>query len=111
MRPLLITALAALVTTRPMARLTLEPATVEIKTFQFAPETLHVRVGAHVRWVNRDEIEHTVTAGSPESRSPFINRVLNEKGATVEITLDQPGTFNYFCDRHQFMRGTLTVTR
>ena len=36
-------------------------------------------------------------------------KVLNGKGAAVEITFDSPGTYVYFCDRHQFMRGAITM--
>src|SRR6185436_13812748 len=107
MRLLLITALS-LVATDTSRVATNAPATVEIKTFQFAPDTLLVRIGTRVRWINRDEIEHTVTTGSPDKREPLINKLLAGKATEVELTLDRPGTYTYFCDRHHFMRGTLT---
>lgn len=88
-----------------------EPARVDLKTFQFTPDTLRVRVGTTVRWTNQDDIEHTVTAGSPSERDASFDTVLKAKGATAERTFDRTGTFTYFCDRHQFMRGTITVTR
>ncbi len=89
----------------------LEPVSVELKTFQFTPDTLRVSVGATVRWTNQDEIEHTVTAGSPSERDVSFNATLAKKGAAAERTFERAGTFTYFCDRHQFMRGTITVTR
>jgi plastocyanin len=112
MRLLLVTAfsIAASAATR-VSPPNHEPASVEIKTFQFAPDTLRIHVGTRVRWVNRDDIEHTVTAGSPEKRDPLFDHKLTPKGGAIEITFDHPGTFVYFCDRHQFMRGALTVTR
>ena len=88
-----------------------EPVQVDVKTFQFAPDTLRVSVGTTVRWTNQDDIEHTVTAGSPSERDASFNAPLAKKGATAERTFDRTGTFTYFCDRHQFMRGTITVTR
>lgn len=87
-----------------------EPAQVDLKTFQFAPDTLRVSVGTTVRWTNQDDIEHTVTAGSPERDAAF-NATLAKKGATAEKRFDRTGTFTYFCGRHQFMRGSITVTR
>ena len=84
---------------------------VAVKTFQFAPDTLRVRVGTRVVWINEDEIEHTVTAGTPAARNAAFNAVLKTKGASTERAFDTPGTFTYFCDRHQFMRGSITVTR
>lgn len=86
-------------------------ATVEIKTFQFAPDTLRIQAGTRVTWMNRDEIEHTVTAGAPDARATTFDKALGGKGSTYEVAFDHPGTFGYFCDRHQFMRGTIIVTR
>jgi plastocyanin len=83
---------------------------VEIRTFQFAPDTIAVKAGTRVRWTNQDEIEHTVTAGTPEKRDTRFDGTLKAKGATYEASFDRPGTFTYFCDRHQFMRGTITVS-
>ena len=88
-----------------------DPARVDIRTFQFAPDTVHVKVGSKVVWINQDEIEHTVTAGTPADRDNTLNAVLKSKGATAEHSFDRAGTFTVFCDRHQFMRGTITVTR
>ncbi|HEV8363586.1 MAG TPA: plastocyanin/azurin family copper-binding protein [Gemmatimonadaceae bacterium] len=88
-----------------------DPVAIDLKTFQFAPDTLRVSVGTTVRWTNQDDIEHTVTAGSPSERDASFNATLAKKGATAERMFDRAGTFMYFCDRHQFMRGTITVTR
>lgn len=60
---------------------------------------------------NEDEIEHTVSAGTPSERDPAFSAVLSGKGKTTERTFDRAGTFTYFCERHQFMRGGITITR
>jgi plastocyanin len=85
-------------------------ASVEIRTFQFAPDTIRVKAGTRIRWTNQDDIEHTVTAGIPEKRDTRFDGTLKAKGANYETTFDRPGTFTYFCDRHQFMRGTVVVS-
>lgn len=87
----------------------LAPASVELKLFQFAPGTVQIEAGATVRWTNRDQIEHTVTGGSPDRRIDGWNDVLGD-GRSATRTFDRPGTFTYFCDRHHFMRGTVVVT-
>ena len=84
---------------------------VEIRTFQFAPDTVKVTVGMAVTWINRDEIEHTVTTGTPDGRDGMMHVVLRAKGDSVSRTFERAGTWTYFCDRHQFMRGVITVTR
>jgi plastocyanin len=84
-------------------------ARVSIQTFQFQPGDLTVRAGTRVTWVNQDDIAHTVTSGTPEKRDGRFNASLNAKGATFSTTFDQPGTYPYFCDRHQSMRGQIRV--
>ena len=84
---------------------------VEIRTFQFAPDTVKVGVGTKVTWINRDDIEHTVTTGTPDGRDGTLDAVLRAKGDSVSRTFERAGTWTWFCDRHQFMRGVITVTR
>ncbi len=84
---------------------------VDIRTFQFAPDTVKVTVGTKVTWNNRDEIEHTVTTGTPDGRDGTLDAVLRMKGDSASRTFERAGTWTYFCDRHPFMRGVITVTR
>lgn len=102
---LALLAVAALTAADPWVR------RVEIRTFQFAPDTVKVTVGTRVTWINRDEIEHTVTTGTPDGRDGTLDVVLRTKGDSVSKAFERAGTWTWFCDRHQFMRGVITVTR
>ena len=102
---LALLAVAALTAADPSVR------RVEIRTFQFAPDTVKVTVGTRVTWINRDEIEHTVTTGTPDGRDGTLDVVLRTKGDSVSKAFERAGTWTWFCDRHQFMRGVITVTR
>jgi plastocyanin len=84
-------------------------ATVSIGTFQFAPDTLRVKAGTRVVWTNTDEIEHTITSGTPDTRDDRFNGVVATRGATYSAVLKEAGTYRYFCDRHRFMNGTVIV--
>ena len=84
-------------------------ATVSIRTFQFAPDTLRVKAGTRVVWTNTDEIEHTITSGTPDTRDDRFNGVVATRGATYSAVLKEAGTYRYFCDRHRFMNGTVIV--
>ena len=107
--------IALLVTLILMSPPVAQPATtgngagVVIQTFQFKPTPLAVKAGTPVVWTNNDDIEHTVTAGTPESRDERFNASLAGKGATFSHTFTQPGTYTYFCTRHQSMRGEIRV--
>jgi plastocyanin len=86
-------------------------ATVSIRTFQFSPDTLRVKVGTRVVWSNLDEIEHTITSGTPDSADGRFNGVVDRRGATYSAVPRNAGTYRYFCDRHRFMNGTVIVSR
>ena len=82
---------------------------VMIQLFQYQPGRLEIKAGTAVTWVNQDEIQHTVTLGTPESRNAAISLPLPGKGATASFTFDRPGDYEYFCERHQSMRGQIRV--
>ena len=84
-------------------------AAVTIQTFQFRPEGLEVKAGTRVTWTNTDDIEHTVTSGTPETPAGRFNSPLDGKGTTFSLTFTEPGTYTYFCSRHQHMRGEIRV--
>ena len=86
-------------------------ASVAIRTFQFAPDTLRVKAGTRVVWSNADEIEHTITSGSPEKTDGPFHGVVDRRDATYSAVVERAGTHRYFCDRHRFMTGTVIVTR
>jgi plastocyanin len=85
-------------------------AQVTIKTFAFGPKTLDVPVGTSVVWTNADDIEHTVTSGTPESQDSAFDQPLGTRGDSATVRFDSVGTWSYFCKRHSFMRGEIRVT-
>jgi plastocyanin len=99
-------------TVAPMAPMAPAGVTVTINTFNFQPDPLTVAAGTVITFVNEDAIDHTVTAGTRENPQPdLFNGVLPEEGATFELVLDEPGTYDYFCSRHSGpgMTGTIVV--
>ena len=83
-----------------------EPNTITIKNFAFAPKPLNVKAGTTITVTNTDGTAHTVTAAKGAFDTGDI-----DGGATVQITVDQPGTYAFFCDIHQYMKGTIHVDR
>jgi plastocyanin len=78
---------------------------VHINNFAFGPQTLTVRAGTIVTWVNDDEEPHTVTASDHSYRSPILNT-----GGRVSHRYDTPGQYAYFCSLHPHMTGRIVVT-
>jgi plastocyanin len=84
--------------------------TVTISGFTFKPTPLEVKAGTAVTWTNKDEILHTVTSGAPGMADGKFSGMLDGKGKTFSFTFDQPGTFKYFCERHNSMTGEIVVS-
>lgn len=78
---------------------------VTIENFAYSPPLLRADVGQEITVKNADGVAHTLTA---EDRS-FSTGTLDPSGsATVKPA--RPGTFSYFCEIHQYMKGQLTVS-
>ncbi len=78
---------------------------VDIKDFMYVPASIEVPVGATVTWTNSDAAPHTATA---QDREALQSGTLNQ-GDAYSQTFDQPGTFDYFCEFHANMKGTIDV--
>lgn len=86
--------------------------TVTIKTFNFDPDPLTVAAGTTITFVNDDSINHSVTPGTRDSAGDaFEEGVMAAKGDEFELTLDEPGTYDYFCKFHpgDGMTGQIVV--
>lgn len=87
-----------------------DQAAAEIKLFQFKPRSLEIKAGTTVTWTNGDAIEHSVTAGKPGKASGGFDSNYFTLGQSWSHTFTEPGTYTYFCKRHNSMTGTITVT-
>jgi plastocyanin len=83
------------------------------RPFGFRPEAVTVPVGSSVRWVNDDDVFHTITSTDSLSvRRPngLFNKSLSRKGEAFTYTFSSPGTYRYYCQPHtDFMFGTVRV--
>ena len=71
----------------------------------YSPANFTIRLGATVTWVNHDSAPHTVTSTSGMFDSGNI-----DGGAVYEFTFTKPGTYQYTCSYHAWMKGTIIVT-
>lgn len=78
---------------------------VEIVDFNFKPEALQVKVGTKVTFTNKDSFDHTVTAKDKSFDSGNL-----AKDATFEQTFDKAGTYEYLCNIHNSMTGSVVVS-
>jgi plastocyanin len=77
-----------------------------IASFQYDPSPLTVAPGASVAVSNRDSAGHTATSDT----SGLFKSGNVAKGQTVTFTAPtKPGTYQFHCDYHANMHGTLIV--
>jgi plastocyanin len=73
--------------------------------------TITVPAGSTIAFVNRDNIDHTVTAGTPpDDAAGTIDLMLPEQGATAQFTLPEPGEYEFSYAIHNHMKGVVEVT-
>ncbi len=82
---------------------------VEIADFKFVPAAISVATGTTITWTNRDSAPHTATSGASPSPDGLFDTGILKKGQSKKIKLSKPGTFEYYCELHAFMKGTVTV--
>ncbi len=82
---------------------------VAISNFLFQPAGVPVAVNDIVQWTNNDSITHTVTSGTPGNVDGKFDSGNLAPGATVCVQFLSAGTYQYFCNIHTFMTGSVTV--
>ncbi|MEK9628028.1 MAG: plastocyanin/azurin family copper-binding protein [Nitrospinota bacterium] len=85
--------------------------TVEVEIFKsaFFPAVVEVKKGDTVKWVNKEEVLHTVTSGKSPIHDDKFNASFLVKEYEVKID-ETPGVIDYFCAIHNAtMRGAIIV--
>jgi len=83
-----------------------KPATVAIKSFKYAPGTVHVRAGERVTFTNDDKAGHTATFTAGPSK---LDTDRLEQGDRAALTFPKAGRYAYVCAFHAFMKGDVIV--
>ena len=77
---------------------------ITIDNFTFTPKELTVAVGTTVKWLNHDDIPHTIV----EKKTTFRSKALDTDDS-YSFTFTSAGTFDYFCGLHPHMVGQVIV--
>jgi plastocyanin len=78
---------------------------VDIKDFTYVPDPIEVPAGTTITWTNSDAVPHTATA---QDRAVLQSGTLNQ-GDSFSQTFAEPGSYDYFCEFHANMKGTIVV--
>ena len=91
----------------PLSAIGANKVVVAIRNFAFFPDTVRVRPGTEVTWVNCEtDVQdfHTSTSSTGAWDSGALNR-----GEVFSRSFGAAGAFEYFCEPHPFMRGAVIV--
>lgn len=85
-----------------------ETVVVQIIKSSFVPAVVKIKKGDTVRWINTENLMHTVTSGkAPNADGLFNGPNVPSKFETV---INQTGFIDYFCAlHHAIMRGVIIV--
>ncbi len=78
--------------------------TVNIRDLTFHPESLDVRAGDRITWINHDIAPHTATAVDGRWDTGPL-----KKGARASVTVGADMTSHYFCRFHPAMKAVVRV--
>ena len=84
---------------------------VSMENIQFDPSDITVNAGETITFTNNESVPHDVH----KSSGPGVDFASGpsggmQEGDTFELTLDEPGNYEYVCDVHApGMAGTITV--
>ena len=80
---------------------------IEIKDFAFNPQTITVKSGEKITWINRDDEPHTVVSVEKQ----FKKSTALDTDQEFTVVAGSPGTYSYFCSVHPKMTGTIVVQK
>lgn len=88
------------------AKAAIDGKTVEIHidNFAFTPAEVTIAPGTTVKWVNRDDIPHTVV----EKAIAFKSKPMDTDDSYTH-TFETAGDVDYFCSLHPHMTGKIIV--
>ena len=74
-----------------------KPAIVYMYDKYFDPSTITISIGQKVIWINKGELDHTVT-----SNNGYFDSGRVHPGSRISYTFTKPGTYSYKCTLHSF---------
>jgi plastocyanin len=80
---------------------------ITISNFMFSPMSMTVQPGATISVTNKDSATHTLTASGPGG---FNTGDISHNQTKTFRAPTKPGTYQYICNIHQYMMGTIKVS-
>lgn len=79
---------------------------VDIVNFTYDPDPVEITAGDTITWTNQDVEPHTATTRDRD----LLQTGTLRGGQTASQTFDTPGNYEYFCEFHANMSGSIVVS-
>lgn len=101
-------------TTSATTHIAIPSGTGASQALNFSPQTVKVVIGINntVTWTNNDNTNHTIifdSAPSGVSLTSLTDPNNLVAGNSYSVTLSTAGTYQFHCEIHSWMHGTITV--
>jgi len=99
-------------TPSPTQTILLKNNFVSIKNNSFSPSVIVIKRGTEITWTNEDNTAHQIASDSRNVVNPLpeLGSKVLAKGQSYIFMFTKPGTFDYYCNLHPFMKATVIVT-
>jgi len=77
---------------------------ITLYDMEFHPKFITVRKGDRIKWTNKDDMKHNVSSYNGAFHGGEM-----EPSDEITTIFDSTGVFNYHCNIHPYMRGSVTV--
>jgi plastocyanin len=82
------------------------PGQVVIRDYELLPPTIPIAAGETVTWQNTDDVDHQLLSDDGTT----VDTGVIAPGQPAAATLTTPGSYGYYCDIHNSMRGTIVIS-
>ncbi len=86
-----------------------EENTIAILNYEFSQETLTIKSGTTITWINLDAVAHTVDSGTHQNPADIFESGSLRQNESFSYAFNEPGVYVYHCDPHPYMEGVIIV--
>lgn len=82
---------------------------INIAKMKYDTPEVTIKSGRTVTWVNTETMPHNVAFRAGMIGDGKLDGAMLKRDETYSITFNEPGTYDYFCTPHPFMKGKVIV--
>lgn len=82
---------------------------VKIAKMKFATPEVRIKAGSAVTWTNTEALPHNVHFKPGGSVDKELEGPMLRSNQTYSVKFNTPGTYDYICTPHPFMKGKVVV--